>query len=380
MARKSDIWYWTRNKGFYTTIRGVRTWLADGPDDKEEKGPAYQAACKRFCEIMNLELADKNGDSNTVRTICERYLDWVQHHRAKGTYHIRRYCLTRLMPGLGDIRILDLQERFVVQALARQTEDPKHLGGADKVDSPNTRRAILRSLIGALNWAAGKGGLITKNPLKGIEVPDAESRGLEVLVTPEQHQMAVDSVKGWRKDFLICLEATGCRPSELTEAEAINWRPEIGALVYPGSGRCRKDSHKHKAARTGKDRVVYFTGQSREIIERLVKERPIGKLFTLCGRARVRPKTVSSLFISLRKKLRLPHFIATSYRHTFATRALRLGWTVDMVAALLGNTPEMIRKHYGHLADDCRAMGLAMVKLRQEMAASGGTLQSSSSS
>src|SRR5439155_10619563 len=55
----------------------------------------------------------------------------------------------------------------------------------------------------------------------------------------------------------------------------------------------------------------------------------------------------------LRQKAGLPRtFTLYSYRHQYATAWLKAGGSIDDLAALLGNTPEVIRKHYSHLCDD----------------------------
>lgn len=373
MARKSGIWYWTYAKGFYTTIEGVRTFLAKGPDDEEEKGPVYMEACRQFRDVMDLAHAEERGDTNTVAVICEKYLEWVESHRSPGTYQLRQSCLNRVVQAIGTMRAVDLDPPSVERKLETLPPPPARKGESQAHYAQNTRKMWHESLMAALNWAAGKGGIISKNPLRGLESPSAESRGLEVLVTPAQHEMALSLAKGWRRDFLVCLEATGCRPGELANAQAIHWRQEIHALVYPGAGRVRRGGHRHKTARAGKDRVIYFTGDSRAIMEGLVREHPVGYLFRSNQGSKLVGSTILSLFRYIRERLDMPHYIPTSYRHTFATRALRLGWTVDMVAGLLGNSPAIIRRHYGHLADDCQAMMRAMQRVREEMGAHGET-------
>lgn len=368
MGRKSDVWYWRYAKGFYTTIKGQRQFLAGGLDDEKEKGPVYRAACVKFAELINLANADVLGDTNTVKTVCERFLEWVKANRSPGTYKIRRVNLTSLVHAIGSTPILSLQPRFLAEYFEQTSHQPKESGKPGRVYAPNTRRFMIDSLQAALNWAAGEGKLISKNPLAGMASIDPESRGLEVLITPEQHQLALARFSGWRRDFLVCLEATGCRPGELRAAKAIHWRAELGAIVFPGKGRNRRGDHQHKTSYTGKDRVIFFTGEAKEIMVRLVKERTVGNLFLGRCNKPVKQRTVNNIFQRLQLELDLPFFIPTSYRHLFATRALRLGWTVDLVATLLGNSPAVIRRHYGHLADDPRAMMLAMVRLRQQMA------------
>jgi integrase len=59
-----------------------------------------------------------------------------------------------------------------------------------------------------------------------------------------------------------------------------------------------------------------------------------------------------SAFKELRKRTNTTGFTAYSYRHTFATRWLEAGGSIDVLAELMGNSPETIRKHYAHLFND----------------------------
>ena len=47
------------------------------------------------------------------------------------------------------------------------------------------------------------------------------------------------------------------------------------------------------------------------------------------------------------KKSRVKNAHAHRYRHTLATRLLEQGATFEQVADILGNSPEVVRKHYG---------------------------------
>ena len=57
-------------------------------------------------------------------------------------------------------------------------------------------------------------------------------------------------------------------------------------------------------------------------------------------------RTLAAVF----KKSGVEKAHAHRYRHTLATRMLAQGNTFELVADILGNTPEMVRKHYGKWA------------------------------
>jgi hypothetical protein len=58
----------------------------------------------------------------------------------------------------------------------------------------------------------------------------------------------------------------------------------------------------------------------------------------------------------------MPNLTAYSYRHTFATEWLKKGQSIELLAELMGNTPDVIRMHYSHLCGDRAALALEMRK------------------
>ena len=51
------------------------------------------------------------------------------------------------------------------------------------------------------------------------------------------------------------------------------------------------------------------------------------------------------------KKSGVKNAHAHRYRHTLATRLLEQGATFEEVADILGNSPEVVRKHYGEVVE-----------------------------
>jgi integrase len=60
-----------------------------------------------------------------------------------------------------------------------------------------------------------------------------------------------------------------------------------------------------------------------------------------CGR--IAERTLASVF----KKSGVKNAHAHRYRHTLATRLLEQGATFEQVADILGNSPDVVRKHHG---------------------------------
>ena len=212
---------------------------------------------------------------------------------------------------------------------------------------------FLDCAVTAFKWAI-KRKLVTFNPFLDVDRPRRKSRSRKCLVKPEQHQLILQTCEGnWRTrplcQLIIALEATGARPGELAAATAAEWNEELQAIAYVGDDRRRQDEFRHKTARLDKDRVIFFTGAALRTIRELIALHPTGQLFR---NRRGLPWTGTAIccaFMGLRDKVGMPDLIAYSYRHTLATNWLKAGRSVDVLAELLGNSPETIRRHYAHL-------------------------------
>jgi integrase len=380
MARRPQIRYFDSRGAYYCQVRGRQHRLATGPDDFPN-GPTYKAAAKRYGEIICLSDVDHAGDNNPVRAVFEAYVGHVSHRRREGTARVR---LNALKPfcnfdGYGDLPVRSLAHHHCYRFLRQMQESPPprkraQPGGAMKLVpgkpwSDGMVRTAIASLQAAFNWAA-KTGLITKNPLRGLEGPSARSRGREALLgnTAEEiaqtHARILAAARPSFRPFLVVLEATGARPSELAKATAANFDANLGALVYHADHVLLPGETGHKTSGKGKTRTILLSGEALAVVRELVQKHPTGPLFP-AGRSRGRSrkpsdwkprpltdKAICIRFNVIRDKVGLPNLTAYSYRHTFATQWLKSGRSIDDLAAILGNTPNVIRHHYAHLLAD----------------------------
>ncbi len=146
----------------------------------------------------------------------------------------------------------------------------------------------------------------------------------------------------------MALENTGARPGELTAATAKDFDRKLGAVVYYADDVRRKDEFRHKTAGKGRTRVIFFTGEALKVLRRLAGEHRTGPLFLSREGNPLNDHAVCSIFTQLRKKVDAPKLTAYSYRHTLATNWLMSGRSIDKLAEILGNSPEVIRRHYSH--------------------------------
>jgi integrase len=387
MPRRASVRYWKSRKAYCCWLNGTQHVLAEGPDDFPS-GPTYQAALKKFGQITVLGNADHAKDQNTCRVVCEMYLRWISTRRKPHTVKIRKKTYEPFCDALGEVVVADLTHHLVYEWLDKMREWRKHPGtGLPTRWTNGSVRNACTGLQAAFNWAA-RSGLVTKNPLVGLEQPAPRSRGREALTgrTPEErrtnHAKILAACTPALRQFVICLEATGCRPGELANATADDFDPDLGAIVYHADDNRLEKEFQHKTAGKGKDRVMFLSGEALAVVKRLVAEHPKGPLFRTSKGRRLHKhldrsgwndKTLTKRFRDIREKVGIPRLTAYSYRHTFATAWLEQGRSVDILAELLGNSPAVIRKHYSHLLGDAANLRRQLEAFRATSAAGTGS-------
>jgi integrase len=350
--RKPQVRYFASRQGYYCQHRGRQHKLASGPDDAPT-GPTYLVALAEFRNLLSGE-ADGIDGNKTVVSVWDAFQAFLVGYRSATTLRFRSQAWKPFVARFGSMAVSKLTHTLVYAWLADMRRPRKHKKGYMVSWDDGTVRNAVDGLHAGLNWSV-KSGLIAKNPLKGMEKPSARSRGEEAIVEPQDHQKMLAKTKGSLREFIIVLDATGARPGEIAYATAANYDSTRDAIVY--RAKPKKGEKVHKTARkSGKDRVIYLTGEALEIVKRRCQEHPTGPIF---GRkAKDGPGSVLQVWTdddvaqlfrraSRRAGVKLT---AYSYRHTFATRWLLSGRSVEMLAELLGNSPAVIMKHYSHLA------------------------------
>jgi integrase len=205
-----------------------------------------------------------------------------------------------------------------------------------------SRRCAVIAIKRAFNWAEGE-GLLAVNPLRKVKKPPQTYR--ERILSREERQEVMAAIRDQAfRDFVLALQETGCRPSEVSRVTAAHVNLELSVWVFADHKTVKK---------TGKPRIVYLTPAMLELTRRLMAEHREGPLFrTPWGGRPFTRNSIRCRFRRLRQKL--PHLkglIAYAYRHSFATDALVNGVGIAQVAELLGHTStEMVMRHYSHIA------------------------------
>jgi integrase len=149
------------------------------------------------------------------------------------------------------------------------------------------------------------------------------------------------------------LRETGARPGEVVglAVEGVDWGNGCARIV------------KHKTARKGHKRVLYFNSAALAVLESQRTRHGSGPLFrTTRGRA----YTVDEITRRMQILSKRVGFRAIAYgagRHSFATRALCNGVPDTVLAALLGHADtSMVHSHYSHVAENSRVLRAAAEK------------------
>jgi integrase len=372
MPAKPQVRYFDSRHGYYCQWNHKQYLLAKGPDDAPT-GPTYLDALGKFQEIMQLGAVNEAGGENSIRVVLETYIQHISTKKSPGTVEIRLRAykpFVDFLPNTGGgvygERTVSTLTHNQVYAFLAAMEKPAKRGRDQKNRRPvhwglGSQRNCLQSLNAAFNWAA-RSGLIPKNPLVGIEMPAASSRGEDALIgnnvdeIDANHRKIIGYSKPWLKPFIQALKDTGARPGEIAAATAENFDPEAAAFVFRKASRMRSDRFKHKNASKGKERVIFLTGETLVTVRELVAKFPTGPLFRRKVNRGFHKTCIVMAFQKLQRKMKMPMLTAYSYRHTFATEMLKAGMDVETLAELMGNSAAVIRLHYSHLLADKPAL------------------------
>lgn len=313
MARPNKLWYWKAQKTYCVTIDGKRHRL--GKDKKEAQD-----------EFHRLMLQSTPALSDSIAVILDDFLTWTLENRAERTYKgYKDYCQS-FVKEYPKVRVGDLTPTHVTKWLANKTWNG------------TTKRNAIIAIQRGMNWAVKNRGL-DRNPIKGMEKPEATSR-MQIISLDEFKVILRNTPnRNFRNLLRFCWEC-GCRPQEAKMLEAKHIEFEKHRFKYE-----TKDSKGKKSAR-----VVYLTEKAEVILRRIMA--PEGKLFL---NNRGNPWTayaVKCRFARLEEKIG-KRYTQYAFRHTWITRKLKAGVDSHIVATLAGHKDtNMIHKVYSAIADD----------------------------
>jgi integrase len=205
-----------------------------------------------------------------------------------------------------------------------------------------TKRNVLATVQRCFNWCV-KMGAIPENPFRGVSHPAGEA-GQPV----EDHvfrRLLRNSDPPFRR-VLLFLRLTGARPGEMSSACFQDVDAERKVIVLT----------RHKTAKkTGKPRIIVLHPVVVRMVEWLRRHSCPGQehVFVNSLGNPWNHRSLACKFWRLREKLRLPAGVKLyGIRHSFATRAVRRGIGLKVLAELLGHASTKMSEHYVHLSGD----------------------------
>ncbi|MBD2683238.1 MULTISPECIES: tyrosine recombinase XerC [Nostoc] len=300
-----------------------------------------------------LTIVKPNTPQTNLMELWERYCEYMKPQLATTTYrkdYARKY----------HNHIKALPTKDLSQAIAIRDYLLTQL-------TPNAAKRVLTYLAACCKWAVSS-GLAKDNPFAGmsedIKLPKHDSDAIDPFSRVEMNTIikAFEDTRPHYAPFVKFLFWTGCRTGE---AIALQWRhinSECTQITFAESYDSALGIR--KGTKTGKSRKFPCNNQVRELLlsirpinpdpEQSVFTSPTGGIVNstrfsnqVWKGGRVGQKCYNGVIQQLMddgkiERYRCPY----NTRHTFITLMLEQGLTVTTVAKLVGNSPEIILKHY----------------------------------
>ncbi|MDZ8221847.1 site-specific integrase [Nostoc sp. ChiVER01] len=300
-----------------------------------------------------LTLVNPRTPQTDIMGLWEQYCAYMKPQLASTTYrrdYARKY--TNHIKGL--------PTKDLTQAIAIRDHLLTQL-------SPNAAKRVLTYLAACCKWAMGS-GLAKDNPFAGmsedIKLPKHDSDAIDPFSKAEMNIIikAFEDTRPHYAPFVKFLFWTGCRTGE---AIALQWKhinPECTQINFCESYDSQLNIR--KGTKTGKARKFPCNAQVRELLlsirpqdinlDSQVFTSPTGGIISntrfstqVWKGGRTSNKNYNGVLQGLLdagkiERYRCPY----NTRHTFITLMLAEGLTVSTVAKLVGNSPEIILKHY----------------------------------
>ena len=314
MPRNARPWYRKSRRMWFLTVNGSQIPL-EITDPQDLAGA--QAAAQKY-----LTRGPGPGLAEAVAQFRARIDRRVKPETAR-VYH---WLLKVLSDAFGDVPLHSLTAHAVERSADRATW------------STSTRHDYL----GAVGTFLREMG----HPLK-LRRPPQTSRGVEAVWTEREFWQVYGAARGDLKPLLLVLKDTGARPAEVAglTVEGVDWAQSYAIL------------RDHKNASKGKSRTLFFADGLMAILREQKRQYERGHLFRAENDA---PFKSNTLHVRVRRAVERAGITRplTLYglRHWYITRALSKGFSGDQVAALVGNSPQVIHKHYSHVGRDAALM------------------------
>jgi integrase len=289
---------------------------------------------------------------------------WLHHVALTYSRDRHRLCVAQLRS------FTEFVGREITIKQLRGSQVQEWVDGLTDVKSAGTRSLYKATVVAVLNWAVRE-KLIARNPIKGeVKFEEGRSRGRECVDAWSKavfdHVLAVASSAF--ADLVQILAYTGARPSTIRKVEARHWNPATNTFDV-------EDLYRDRASKVKYVRRVWVTlPEARELIDRKLKEHPEGALFRDSHGEPWSDTAPGVYLFHLRNKFQKSvefdwpaGLCLYGLRHLFAARFIEhhKGDKLELLRVILGHKDlKMIRKHYGHLYDQHKAIHETVTGMR----------------
>lgn len=350
--------YWdTELKGFgvVVTERGKKTFIINyatkdnryrrktlGDCNKLSVEQARSIAKDLFHDIAKgidpiEEEASYREEQTFQQAIEEYYSQYMKTHSAASTLRTERYRIDRvLIPTFGTRKISSITHKDICEFMNKQRDKP--------IDANRSR-----ALLSAFFHSCEKWGLIPRgsNPVTGA--PKFPENKRERFLSPEEFARLESVLAEAEKTLsespyviamIRLLTHTGCRPSEI---QNLQW---AWVDLDKRNIRMPRTSTKEKRAKT-----IFITEPMLDIFASL--KRVEGNPYVICSeRMDGKPmNNVAKAWKRICAAAKLEDLHLHDLRHSHASMANSLGYSLPMIGALLGHSQYQTTLRYAHLAD-----------------------------
>ncbi len=252
-----------------------------------------------------------------------------------------------------DLKIYGRAEQLIARMPVRSVDQAVIIRDWVTGNNPPNAAKRLLTLIGACCRWAVQSGLIEENPFQGmaasVTIPKGEQIGDEIdPFTPDERAAILKGFEGSQyyrhyAPLVKFLFLTGCRPGE---ALALEWEHiNDGFIHFQQASVIARANTIKQGLKTQANRKFPVNRQLGELLDsiprvnKLVFPSPTGRVITW---GNFRNKAWVTVLQDAGVRFRKPY----QTRHTFITEALRRGLSVQDVAKLVGNSPQVIYQHY----------------------------------